>query len=322
MDDPKDRQRPRQIGFLLLPEFSMMAFFAAVEPLRIANRCSGHELYRWRLYSADGGPVAASNGMTLLTDAAVGDQAYSPTVLVCASFHHEAHTTPKLLQWLRRLEGQSATLGGIDTGAFLLARAGLLNGHRVTLHWESIPAFRELYPGIECTAELFEIDRRRLTSSGGTATMDLMLQLIAQAHGADLAMAVSEQLIHQRIRRHSDHQRMTLSARLGVHNPTLIDAVDLMSQRIERPASVVEIARRCGVSQRQLERLFAEHLGATPRGHYLGLRLEHARYLLQQTDMAVLDVALACGFGSGASLSRAYRQRYGVAPSRDRDWFG
>jgi len=311
---------PRDIGFLLLPEFSMMAFFAAIEPLRIANRCSGRTLYRWWNWSVDGEPIAASNGMTLLTDGPIGETVSAPTVFICSSFNHESHASPAIVQWLRRLAGQGVVLGGIDTGPFVLARAGLLDGHRTTLHWESIPGFRELYPAIETTTELYEIDRRRLTSSGGTATMDLMLRFIAEEHGADLATAVSEQLIHQRVRSESDHQRMNLAARLGVHNRTLVRAVEFMSGRIENPASVVEVARHCDVSQRQLERLFSEQLASAPNGYYIGLRLQHARELLHDTDRSILEVALACGFGSCASLSRAYRRHYGVAPSRDRQW--
>lgn len=309
---------PRHIGFLLLPEFSMIAFFAAVEPLRIANRCSGCELYTWSIYSDDGGPVAASNGMTLLADAPIGEHAHAPTVLVCSAFNHEDHTTSRALHWLRRLAGRGAVLGGIDTGAFVLARAGLLDGHRVTLHWESIPAFRELYPGIETTTELYETDDARLTSSGGTATMDLMLHFIAEDHGLELATAVSEQLIHQRVRSKSDHQRMPPAARLGVHNNALLAAVELMDATVESPVPVAELARRCRISQRQLERLFADQLGCGPQAYYLRLRLERARELLHDTDRSVLEVALACGFGSGASFARAYRRHYGRSPNRDR----
>lgn len=298
----------------------MMALFAAIEPLRIANRCSGQTLYSWSIWSEDGEPVAASNGMTLLTDSAIGDRVTAPTVFVCSSFNHESHTSATMVQWLKRLSAQGVILGGIDTGAFLLARAGLLEGYTVTLHWESIPGFRELYPGIDTTTELYEIDRRRLTSSGGTATMDLMLRFIAEEHGTDLATAVSEQLIHQRVRSKTDHQRMNLAARLDVHNPTLVRAVEFMGRNIEMPVPIGGIAAHCGVSQRQLERLFAEQLGAGPNAYYVRLRLEHARELLHDTDRSVLEVALACGFGSCASLSRAYRRHYGVPPSRDRKW--
>lgn len=310
----------REIGFLLIPEFSMMAFFAAIEPLRIANRCGGKTLYRWSIWSQDGEPVAASNGMTLLTDGAIGDQVAAPTVFVCSSFNHDSHSSAAILQWLKRLAGQGVILGGIDTGAFLLGHAGLLEGHKVTLHWESIPGFRERYPGIETTTELYEIDRRRLTSSGGTATMDLMMRFIAEEHGTDLATAVSEQLIHQRVRSKTDHQRMNLAVRLDVHNPILVRAVEFMGRNIETPVPVGGVAAHCGISQRQLERLFTEQLGAGPKAYYVRLRLEHARELLHDTDRSVLEVGLACGFGSCVSLSRAYRRHYGIPPSRDRKW--
>lgn len=309
---------PRRLGFLLLPEFSMMAFVAAVEPFRIANRCAGEPLYEWSLYSVDGMPVAASNGMTLLADASIGEDASEPTVFVCSGFNHERHTSAAVLQWLKWLAGQGGTLGGVDTGAFVLARAGLLEGRRVTLHWESIPAFEELFPGIETTTALYEIDGRRVTCSGGSATMDLALRFIAADHGAGLATAVSEQLIYQRIRERSDHQRMSVAARLGVHNPILVNAIEYMSVNVAQPVAVADIAAHCCISQRQLERLFAERLGTSPVGYYLQLRLTYARQLLQETDRSVLEVALACGFGSTASFSRAYRRRFGVPPSRDR----
>ena len=313
---------PDEIGFLLLPEFSMMAFFSAVEPLRIANRLGGRAFYRWRLYTEDGAPVVASNSMSLLADASIGEEPTPATVMVCASFNVEQYITPRMLHWLGRLQARGTVLGGIDTGCFALAEAGLLDDYRVTLHWESIPAFRERFPRIETTSEVFEIDRDRITSSGGTATMDLMLQIIARRHGAALALAVSEQLIHDRIRDPTDHQRIALAARLGIHNRALLAAIGYMGRHIERPAATPEIARHAGVSLRQLERLFAEHLGTTARHYYLALRLDHARNLLQQTDMSVLEVGLACGFGSSASLSRAYRRRFGAPPSRDRQWLG
>jgi len=313
---------PDEFGFLLLPEFAMMAFFSAVEPLRIANRLAGRTLYRWRIYSEGGTPVVASNGMSLLADGAVGGEPAPHTMLVCASFNVEHYITPRMLHWLRRLDARGTILGGIDTGCFVLAEAGLLDGYRVTLHWESIPVFRERFPRIATTSELFEIDRDRITSSGGTATMDLMLQIIAGRHGPELALGVSEQLIHERIRSPTDHQRIALAARLGIHNRALLAAIEFMGRHLERPARTADIARQAGVSMRQLERLFAAHLGRTARRYYLDLRLDHARDLLRQTDMAVLEVALACGFGSSASLSRSYRRRFGVPPSRDRQWLG
>ncbi len=192
----------------------------------------------------------------------------------------------------------------------------------MTLHWESASPFSEVFPGMTVTDELFEIDRDRFTCAGGTAAMDLMLRRIAGRHGQQLAVAVSEQFIHDRIRRHSDHQRMTACARLGIHNAKLLKVMEAMERHIEEPLPAQALATLGGVSLRQLERLFAAHVHDTPVGYYLKLRLDRARQLLQQTSMSVLAVALACGFGSAARFSRAYRARFGRPPREDRRALG
>ncbi len=309
---------PESVGFLLLPGFSMMAFFSAVEPLRIANRISGRPLFNWTLISEDGGPVTASNGMTLLADQAIAEVKRLPALAVCSGFEPEAHLSRPLMAWLHRLDQAGCALGGLDTGCFLLAAAGLLKGERVTLHWESLPAFRERFPTIETTDELFEIRERRFSCAGGAAAMDLSLEVISRRHGARLAIDVSEQLIHERLRSRRDQQRMTLARRLGTHNRRLVEAVALMEQHLEEPLSLAEVARRSGVSPRQLQRLFEQQLDTSPRQWYLQLRLERARHLLTETDMDVLTVGLACGFTSGSSFSRAFRVQYGHSPRQTR----
>ncbi|MFQ5775380.1 MAG: GlxA family transcriptional regulator [Kiloniellaceae bacterium] len=318
MFDWSNGETPERIGFLLVPQFSMIGFFSAVEPLRVANRLSGRELYRWRVFSVDGRPVAASNGMTLVADAAIATIERFPTVFVCASFEPQRHESKALLAWLRRLGRQGTRLGGLETGTHILARAGLLDGHRATLHWENAPAFAERFPEVELTHDLFEIDRNRLTCSGGTAPIDLMLHLIETRHGQDLAVSVSEQLLHARIRNPDDHRRMALGRRLGVRHPKLLKIVEAMHENLEEPLGLDRLAAFGGVSRRQLERLFRAHLGDTPTGYYLKLRLRRARQFLEQTDMSVLDVSLACGFASAPYFSRAYRAQFGLAPREDR----
>ncbi|WNK20001.1 GlxA family transcriptional regulator [Halomonas piscis] len=309
---------PEPVGFLLLPRFSMMAFFSAVEPLRIANRISGRPLFDWMLISEDGSPVTASNGMTLLADQSI-DQAYSLSSLaVCSGFDPERYLSRALMRWFHRIEAAGGALGGLDTGCFLLAAAGLLEGERVTLHWESLPAFRERFPAIATSDELFELGERRFSCAGGTAAMDMALHAIARRHGQRLAVDVSEQLVHARIRTRHDQQRMTLARRLGTHNRRLIDAVSLMEHHLETPLALTEIARRSGVSLRQLQRLFQDTFGVSPQRRYLALRLARARYLLEETDLDILAVGLACGFASSSSLSRAFRERYGKSPRQVR----
>lgn len=321
MLDWSSRETPERIGFLLVPNFSMISFFSAVEPLRVANRLSGRELYRWHVFSADGEPVAASNGMAVVAESAIARVGRLATALVCASFEPERHEDKALLAWLRRLDRQGARLGGLDTGAHVLARAGLLDGHRATLHWENAPAFAERFPAVEVTHEIYVVDRKRMSCSGGTAALDLMLDLIGMAHGEGLAVGVSEQLLHARIRNLEDHQRMALGRRLNVRHPKLLRVVEAMYEHLEEPLGLDELAALGGMSRRQLERLFRGYLGDTPTGYYLKLRLRRARQFLEQTDMSVLDVSLACGFLSAPYFSRAYRAQFGLAPRDDRRLF-
>ncbi|MGY4491091.1 GlxA family transcriptional regulator [Pseudomonas sp. TE3610] len=303
--------------FLLLPGFSAIGFISAVEPLRVANRFRG-ELYRWHVLSLDGGPVLASNGMSVNADAALEPLGPGATLLIVAGFEPLKAFTPTLHQWLRRLDHNGVTLGGIDTGAFVLAKAGLLDGYRVTLHWEALEAFKETYPHLQATQELFEIDRRRITSAGGTASIDLMLDLIGHAHGSALAVEVSEQFVVGRIRPRKDHQRMQIASRYGVSNRKLVQVIGDMEQHTEPPLSTLALAQSIGVTRRQLERLFKLHLNDTPSAFYLGLRLEKARQLLRQTGMSVLQVSIACGFESASYFTRSYRVRFARCPREER----
>lgn len=210
------------------------------------------------------------------------------------------------------------TLGGIDTGSVVLAEAGLLQGYRATLHWEAIEAFKESYPQLDVTQELFEIDRRRITCAGGTASIDLMLDLIGQAHGADLAIQVSEQFVLGRIRPRKDHQRMEIASRYGIRNKKLVHVIGEMEAHSEPPLSTLALAESINVTRRQLERLFRLHLNDTPSNFYLRLRLEKARQLLRQTDLSVLEVSIACGFESPSYFTRSYRARFERCPREDR----
>ncbi|MFM0048098.1 GlxA family transcriptional regulator [Caballeronia grimmiae] len=308
---------PQDFHFLVLPQFSSIGFMSAIEPLRVANRFRG-ELYRWRIVSVDGGPVVASNGISLNADASIDDTADARMVIVVSGFEPLARYTRGIGDWLRRLDRAGATLGGIDTGSFILAEAGLLAGKRTTLHWEALAAFSERYPSIETSQELFEIDARRITCAGGTASIDLMLDIIARDHGAELAAQVSEQFVLGRIRQRSDHQRMKIAARYGIHNRKLIQVIGVMEQHMEEPLSPDALAESIGVTRRQLERLFCAALKDTPTHFYLGLRLTRARELLQQTDMSILAVCVACGFESPSHFSRTYRARFNASPRQDR----
>ena len=312
------RTLPRRIGFFLAPHFSMMAFSSAVEPLRVANLISQRELYRWQVFSRDGAPVAASNGMMVPAGGSIGAVPRVATMLVCASHAPEDTMDRATLAWLRRMPVAGITLGALDTGAWFLAHAGLLDGHRATVHWEWQDAFAEKFPEVDVRNSLFEIDRGRLTCAGGTAALDMMLHLIGHDVGHGLAVAIAEQFIHERIRPADDTQRMPLGRRLGVMDAKLEAVIAAMEGSLEEPLRSAELAAIAGVSERQLERLFRRRLGCTPTQHYLDLRLRRARVLLGQTRLPVREVALACGFASPAHFSRAYRGQFGQPPRDER----
>ena len=241
-----------------------------------------------------------------------------PTVILCGGLGSEHYQNKDVFAWLRRWDRRGAHIGALCTGAHVLARAGLLDRHRCTIHWENLPGFIEAFPEIPVSSDLYEIDRNRFTCSGGTAALDLMLHRIALAHGDELATKVSEQCIVDRIRGPHDRQRMPLRVRLGVHHPKLIRAVEIMEGNIEEPLSQESLAVHIELSRRQLERLFRRHIGRTPAQFYLETRLERARHLLYQTDMPIMSVACATGFVSASHFTTCYRQMFGKTPRAER----
>jgi len=230
----------------------------------------------------------------------------------------QSHTDQNVLNVTRRLDRRGAVVGAICTGTYVLAAAGLLNESRCTIHWENIDGLAEEFPHLEITNELFEIFDNRITCSGGTASLDMMLYLISEIHGQTLAAQVSDQFIHDRIRDPSDRQRMELRTRLGVSHPKLLTVVALMEEHLEEPMSQTELASQAALSTRQLERLFRKYLSTTPTRYYLNLRLARARQLLRQTSLSILSVALACGFVSASHFSKCYRETYGKTPRAER----
>lgn len=306
------------VGFHLLDGFPMMAFASAIEPLRAANRLTGERLFDWWLVSRDGAAVRASNGIDIDVQHAIGDAIVPDMLLVCAGTPDAGRGDAAMLKWLRGLSRSGVLLGGISLGAYALAYAGLLDGRRCALHWESLRAFGERFPRIRTTSEIFVMDADRCTCSGGTAALDMMLQLITSRHGRALATDVSEQFIHPRIRGTHDSQRMAVQSRLGVANVKLIAAIGMMEEANEDPRPVQAIAAEVELSPRQLERLFAKYLRLSPSRYYLGLRLQRARNLLLETPKPILDVAVACGFASASHFSRCYRAVYGHKPSDER----
>lgn len=312
------RDLPQSFAFLLIPEFSMMPVTAAIEPLRIANRLAEKQLYVWQMYSVDGEEVAASNGFTIACTGNLDSVDERAIVIICGGINVQAHTRKPMINFLRKAARRGSDIGSLCTASHVLAAAGLLDDYTCTIHWENMPAFSEDFPEIKVTGSLFEIDRDRFTCAGGTSPIDMMLALIASQHGPELAADVAEQVLHSPIRHHSEHQRMSLPARIGARHPKLVGIIEQMEENLEEPLSPSSLAKQAGLSTRQLERLFRRYLDRSPKRYYLELRLKKARLLLLQTNMSVINVALACGFSSPSHFSKCYRAFYGRTPYRER----
>lgn len=308
----------RSFGFLLTPRFSLGAFSAAIETLRLANQLSGQELYEWHLLSVDGAPVRSSANIDITPNRSIDDPGSLSTVFVCGGMGSNRYENKKVSAWLRHLARRGTSIGAICAGSHILARIGLLDGYRCTIHWEELPGFSEDFPDLEVAEEIFVIDRNRFTCAGGTAALDMMLAFVIQQHGRELAAQVSEELVAERIRGTDDPQRMALRLRLAVSQPKLLESIMVMAENIETPLSQVELADQVGVSTRQLERLFQKYLRCTPSRYYLEMRLNRARALLQQTSMSVMNVALATGFVSASHFSKSYRLRFNYAPREEK----
>lgn len=306
---------PASVGFLLVPGFSLLSYASAVEPLRAANQIAGRKLYDWWHAAPDDKAAPASNGAAILPDFDFGaDPGALDLLLVCAGGNPATFRHRATLSWLRRLARKGIVIGGISGAPFILARAGLLEGRRCTLHWEHMPAFQEAFPDIRLTRSLFVLESDRPTCAGGIAALDMMVAMIARDHGYELAAAVSDWFLHTQIREGTGPQRMDLRFRLGVANESLLAVLRAMEANLETPLSRAALARLAGLSLRQLERSFRLKLKRGLHRHYLSLRLARARQLLNETALPVLDIAMTTGFASASHFSRAYSKMYGQAP--------
>jgi transcriptional regulator GlxA family with amidase domain len=318
MTDNHNTVVPTRYGFLLMPNYSMIAFASAIEPLRMANMTVDQDLYEWVTMTLDGAPVCASNGLRIDPDCAAADATGLDGVFVCAGIKVERTYSKDLSVWLHKMAQRKIVIGALCTGSYLLARAGLLDGYHCTIHWENIASLREMFPNLIISAELFEIDRDRYTCSGGSSSLDMMLHLIRKQHGEELVIAISEQFMCDRIRGMHDRQRIPLRVYLGTSQPKLEEAVTIMEANIEEPISLDELAQHVKVSRRQLERLFQKYLHCVPTRYYLELRLKRARQLLLQSDLSIIDVGLACGFVSAPHFTNRYKALFGVSPRSER----
>ncbi|HEU0221247.1 MAG TPA: GlxA family transcriptional regulator [Paracoccaceae bacterium] len=312
------RPKPRRFIFLVLENATLLSFACAIEPLRLANRISGKVLYTWMVAAEDRGGVNFSNGLRVTPDMGLEELDKDDTVLVCGGVQVNSSSTKTILNWLRREARRGVTIGGVCTGSHTLAKAGLLDGRKCTIHWENRDSFVEAFPEVMLTGQIYVIEGNRCSSAGGSASADMMLKIIADHHGTDLAAQVADQMIYTTIRTDTDEQRLSIPTRIGVRHPKLAAVIRLMEEKIEEPESPSELAASVGMSTRQLERLFRRYLDRSPKRYYMELRLQKARHLLLQTEMSVINVALACGFTSPSHFSKCYRTYFQTTPYRER----
>ena len=312
------RKDGTHVGFILLHDYSMIAFANAVETLRMANYISRRPLYRWTVVNPEQASAVASNGLALATTGELAELAGCDMVFVCGGVNIRSVTNDGVRQLLRRCAAGGAVMGALCTGSFALASAGLLDGYRCAIHWENLAAISEEFPKVRFAPEVFILDRDRMTCSGGTAPLHLMLHLIRGAHGAKLVMDISEQFIVERLRASNDRQRIPQPECIGPGYQHLTEAAEIMAANIEDPLPLAELAGAVGLSLRQLERLFHRYFSINPAQYYMNLRLRRAQELLTHSSHPIMQVTVACGFQSSSHFCKAYRSLFGHAPSEER----
>jgi transcriptional regulator GlxA family with amidase domain len=306
------------IGFALLPGFSLLSLAGATDALAAAAEQPAGPAWRVLRLSADGAPVVAQCGTAVAVDGAWAGAPALDALVVVSDRAVACEAPSPLTPLLQRLQAEGALLGGIGSGATLLAAAGVLAGHRATLHWAEAQALAEAHADVVVSSHLYEIDRQRLTCAGGHASLDAFIAWLGRQHGPRLVQALLAHFGLERLRDGQEPQRTPVSGRIGGGAPKLAEAVALMEANLGEPLPTEDIARLVGVSRRQLERLFKQHLDELPSRYYAELRLQRARRLLQQTGQSILQIGLACGFASGSHFSNAYRARFGHTPREAR----
>lgn len=307
-------QPPEHFVFLLMPEFTHLAFSCAIEPLRIANLISGQTLYEWSFMSDNGETATASNGVVTQVHRGFEPLARGERLFVLSGIHMKKHVTPDLLAIIRRERANGRLAGALCSGAYALAKAGVMDGLKTAIHWDYHDSFMEEFPDVALVRNVFVADEKYITASGGTATADLMIHLIERTHGQDLALEVADMMLHNAVREPTAEQKLSLQSRHGVRNAHLTSAIKMMSDNIEHPLSPSDIADEIGISTRQLERLFGQHLNCSPKKYYVDMRLQKARNLLLQTEKPVTEIAFLSGFASPAHFARVYRNQFGISP--------
>jgi transcriptional regulator GlxA family with amidase domain len=309
-----DNMQSTAFTFVLLEGFSALSMTSAVETLRITNETIGNPHFTWSCVSEHGKPITNSLDQVVHTDGCLPDSTKRSNIVVCGGPSIAQNSTPRIVAWLRRQAVFGSEFIGLCSAAYTLAVAGLLNGKRATIHWQESEWFRELFPNVLLSDRTFERDGKISTTAGGVASIDLFLDILGQHVGEKIMDDVTDRLLYRSIRDIQSTARISKSSRIGFRVPKLVRATAIMESHLENPLSTSEIASMVGVSARQLERLFKKYLNQSPGRFSLSLRLEKARQLLASTELHVIEISLACGFGTPSNFSKCFRNEYGRTP--------
>ncbi|MEX0970972.1 MAG: GlxA family transcriptional regulator [Paracoccaceae bacterium] len=310
--------KPLQVGLLVLPESSMMSLASTLDPMRAANRFARRPLFSWSIVTPNGTPATLTCGLDVASAGKLATLGAVDLLIVISGFNQSLHATPTLLHQLRRMAPRLSCLGGVEAGAWVLARAGLLAGQRATTHWEDLEDFAAAHPEIDVRADRFVITPNRITAGGAAPAMDMMLELIRARHGSTLALHVAGVFVYESTADGSDRQPLMARARLERRDPLVARALDLMESALDDPLPINRICQQLGVSRRALETRFLRALNMAPGSTYRGLRLESAARLVRDTAHPIQDIALRCGFSSPAVFNHAFRARFTQSPRQMR----
>ena len=303
-------------AILIFPGFPLLAFSSVIEPLRAANLLGGSPRFSWQAIGLTDAPVLASSGFAITPHHSVATAPVPDRVILCTGGDADRIVAPEVGRWLRRCIRGGAEIGAVADAAFFLAREGLLDGYRCTIHWTARPAFAERFARVTLAPDLFVIDRGRFTATGGIGSLDMMLDIIARDSSPELAAKVAEWFIHSPLRQSVDRRLMPLRLRTGFHDPLVLEAVAVMEETLDNGSGIAAVATRLGISRDRLERAFRHETGGPPSAYFRRMRLRHGSDLLAHSTLAVDEVALSCGYSGAASFARAFRASYGFSPRR------
>ena len=317
MPVPGQAAAGQRFTFLVLDGFAHLPLASALEPMGLANQLLGERAYSWRITTLTGAPVSSSTGLTIMTDGAYAPLGRGDTLIIIGGPGLRRQSDPRLSHLLRREAAHGVRIGAFCMGVYALAHAGLLDDEECAVHWAELDGFAEKFPKVRISRNAFALGRRPTAPGGGVAA-DLMMHLISETHGAELATKIADLMICNEVRSPKSQQKVSIQSRYGLRNPRLVKVLSCMEANLETPLSAQEIADIAAMSVRQTERLFAQHLNTTPMSFYMQMRLQKAHKLLSQTELSVTEIAVACGYKSTSHFTKSFRDAYGATPKRMR----